>query len=69
MAQGIDVLQLLASGRHPRRVSMLTWMRRMTHSLTILAMLTWIVMNGLGVVLETQGDVTCLLQVREIYTN
>jgi hypothetical protein len=38
---------LLASGRHPPRVAMLTWLRRMIHSLTVLA-LTWLVMNGQG---------------------
>jgi hypothetical protein len=34
---------------------MLTWLRRMIHSLTVLAMLTWLVVNGPGAVLETRG--------------
>ena len=69
MARGVDVLQLLASRKHPPRVAMLTWLRRMIHSLTVLAMLTWLVMNGSGTVLETRGAITCLLQVGAIYTN
>jgi hypothetical protein len=77
MAQGVDVLQILASGRHPPRVvmltwlrtmlhsltvlAMLTWLRMMLHSLTVLAMLTWLVVNGPDAILETQGAITCLL--------
>jgi hypothetical protein len=69
MARGVDVLQLLASSKHPPRVAMLTWLRRMIHSLTVLSILTWIMMNGSGVVLETRGVITFLLQVGAIYTN
>jgi hypothetical protein len=69
MAQGIDVLQLLTSSRHPPRGSMLTWLRMMIHSLTILSILTWLVMNGLGAVLETRGAIICLLQVGGIYVD
>jgi hypothetical protein len=69
MARGVDVLQLLASSKHPPRVAMLTWLRRMIHSLTVLAILTWLVMNGSGAVLETRGVITCLLQVGVIYVD
>ena len=69
MAEGVDVLQLLASGRYPPRVAMLTWIRRMIHSLIVLSILTWLMMNGSGAVLETRGVITFLLQVGAIYTN
>jgi hypothetical protein len=52
MVKNVEFLQILASGRHPPIVAMLTWLRMMIHSLKVLAIMTWLVINFLGAVFK-----------------